>query len=153
MTDEDYWLWKKVAATVNPIEGSSTRMLTEEELALLRRETAELDARIDEAFKNRKPRFDFAARRSATTSPPKPVVPSQPTTLDLHGMTLQEAHRATLDFIAGSGSHKKLTIITGKSGQIRQEFERWLEGIAKIHSVKPKCDGGAFTVRILKSFR
>ncbi len=136
MRKEDHKLWKKVTATVKPIEPART--LTAREFTELRAEIA-----------NQKVR----PTRSATTSPPKPVVPSQPTTLDLHGMTLQEAHRATLDFIAGSGSHKKLTIITGKSGQIRQEFERWLEGIAKIHSVKPKCDGGAFTVRILKSFR
>jgi DNA-nicking Smr family endonuclease len=136
MKREDHKLWKKVAATVNPIDPART---------LTAREFTELRAEI--ANKNVRPTL------SAATPPPKPVIPRQSTTLDLHGMTLTEAHRATLDFIDASGSHRKLTIITGKSGQIKAEFTHWLEGIPKVHSVKAKCDGGAYTVRILKSFR
>lgn len=136
---KDHQLWKRVAATINPIE--PTRALTAQEFT-------ELRARVADAKTTKR-----RSTASATTAPPKPVIPSPPTTLDLHGLTVQEAHRASLDFIATSGSHKKLTIITGKSGQIKQEFERWMEAIPKIHSVKAKCDGGAFTVRVLKSFR
>jgi DNA-nicking Smr family endonuclease len=136
MKREDHKLWKKVAATVNPIDPART---------LTARQFTELRSEI--ANKHVRPTL------SATTAPPKPVIPRQPTTLDLHGLTLTEAHRASLDFIDASGPHRKLTIITGKSGQIKAEFERWMEGIPKVHSVKANCDGGAFTVRILKSFR
>lgn len=80
-------------------------------------------------------------------------LPVSRSTLDLHGLTVNDAYRATLDFIANSGRRSTLTIITGKSGQIRREFERWVGGLPKVHSVTPKCGGGAFTVRILKNYR
>lgn len=123
MTRDDHTLWARVAATVKPLRKAVTKAVT----------TASA----------RSHKMDFA-----------PIsIPVSGASLDLHGMTVADAHIATLDFIAQSKGRAKITIITGKSGQIKREFERWVEGIPKIHSVTPKSDGGAFTLRILKRYR
>jgi DNA-nicking Smr family endonuclease len=84
-----------------------------------------------------------------------------PSVLDLHGMTLAEAHSSFLSFIdavAASGLKTGL-VITGRgdsargTGAIRREFPSWCELLgARISSVAPRGEG-AFAVRIGKSAR
>lgn len=62
-------------------------------------------------------------------SAPAPVrhVPAAPQHyLDLHGYTVDQAHAATVEFLAET-KFKAVTIITGRSGQIKREFPRWME--------------------------
>ncbi len=53
--------------------------------------------------------------------------------LDLHGLTLAEAHKRTQDFLAEAAASgaRTLLIITGKgqggAGRIRHELPHWLE--------------------------
>ena len=63
-----------------------------------------------------------------------PVVPYTPTkikiidnTLDLHGLSVHEAYIKTKSFIEESIKDKiyTVTIITGRSGQIKEEFLLW----------------------------
>lgn len=121
-------LWKKVTATIKPLHA----VLTTDEVVQSPRATKSLSTGLYQA--------------------PMPLRKS-PGTLDLHGLTVDDAYRATVEFIRDSGGRSSLTIITGKSGQIKQEFPRWVEGIPKVHSITAKCDGGAYTVRVLKKFR
>lgn len=75
---------------------------------------------------------------------PRASVVQEPNTLDLHGMTVQRAFEETRDFIERT-SHKRVTVITGRSGQIRAEFERWLEGFnIKSYSL---LNDGSFEIR------
>lgn len=48
---------------------------------------------------------------------------------DLHGMTVQQAFEHTRKLIERAFEYglPQIQIITGKSGQIRQEFEAWME--------------------------
>ncbi len=73
---------------------------------------------------------------------PKPVVEVVPRTLDLHGMTVQQAYEATMEFV--NQSDGKINIITGKSGQINREFPRWLESNGRINSMNDA--GGSFGI-------
>jgi DNA-nicking Smr family endonuclease len=76
-----------------------------------------------------------------TTRPPSSA------TIDLHGLTLDSAHKLVLERI-GSASleNRSLLFITGKSGLIRQEFSRWLENHASVRQVEELNGGGAFRV-------
>jgi hypothetical protein len=56
-------------------------------------------------------------------SPPSYRLP-QKTQLDLHGLTVNDAHRSVMDFVDGH-SGKYIMVITGLSGQIKKEFKRW----------------------------
>ena len=60
--------------------------------------------------------------------------------LDLHGYTIQTAFSITKDFIETT-SYKEVIIITGKSGQIKREFLRWLEHFKKVKSYYQLNDG------------
>lgn len=113
MDEKSKTLWKKVTATVNPLDGP------------------------------RSPR-------------PRPDVPFvEPNTLDLHGMTIQEAWRRTRKFLYGNGNqkdgHKTVTIITGKSGDIRREFLDWLDRISTVKSAEELNGGGAFLIKLKRS--
>jgi DNA-nicking Smr family endonuclease len=50
-------------------------------------------------------------------------------TLDLHGLTLAEAHRAVIDAVmrAHAAGVRTLHVVTGKSGRIRGEIRHWLD--------------------------
>jgi hypothetical protein len=79
---------------------------------------------------------------------PKPLVPprrGRTGRLDLHGLSVAEAHRQTLGIIEIVDA-KGVVIVTGKSGAIRREFIRWLEPKASI-CLEELADGGAFRVR------
>ena len=83
----------------------------------------------------------------------KVVVPlSEITTLDLHGMTVQEAYMATVDFI-NSRTQNTITIITGKSGQICQEFPEWMNLNRHVRSWEELNGGGAFRIILLRGSR
>jgi DNA-nicking Smr family endonuclease len=88
---------------------------------------------------------------------PEEILPQKeqitlPRRLDLHGMTVGEAHGRTQRFIedhheAGTAS---VVIITGKSGQIAHEFTEWCRQMPKIRRYKPIADsrGGVGSYRI-----
>jgi DNA-nicking Smr family endonuclease len=75
-----------------------------------------------------------------------------PKRLDLHGMSVGEAHGKTTRFIedhheAGTAS---VVIITGKSGQISHEFTEWCRQMPKVRKYDPIVDsrGGVGSYRI-----
>lgn len=72
----------------------------------------------------------------------------EPDFLDLHGMTVQEAHRAVMAFLDRSNAPRILTIVTGLSGVICREFPHWIENHKRVSSVVESNGGGAFTVRL-----
>lgn len=90
-------------------------------------------------------------------SPSEPAQPmkeiqSLPRRLDLHGMTVGEAHGKTISFVedhweAGTAS---AVIITGKSGQIAHEFTEWCRQMPKVRRYEPIEDsrGGVGSYRI-----
>ncbi len=73
-------------------------------------------------------------------------VDASPKTLDLHGLTVSRAYHETIDFIDRSSG--TVTIITGKSGQIRKEFEEWMRLNKKVASCTVRKGDGAFTIKI-----
>ena len=67
--------------------------------------------------------------------------------IDLHGMTIEQAHATTLQFLDfWKDQTKSLVFITGKSGIIRQEFCHWVQN-ARIEMLN---GGGAFRVFLKK---
>lgn len=76
-------------------------------------------------------------------------------TYDLHGMTVQQAFDHTIKLVQRAYEYgiPQFTIITGKSGQIRQEFESWIDNpvIGKfVRFVRPLPNGGSFYVYLRK---
>jgi DNA-nicking Smr family endonuclease len=74
---------------------------------------------------------------------------------DLHGMTVQQAFDHTIKLCARAYEYSlhQITIITGKSGQIRQEFEAWMDNprlAAYVRFIRPLPNGGSFNVYIRK---
>lgn len=69
--------------------------------------------------------------------------------LDLHGMTVHDAYMAVMEFFA-STQHRKVQIITGKSGQIRQEFVRWIENDRRVSRIIPKSGGGSYEIHFAR---
>jgi DNA-nicking Smr family endonuclease len=65
--------------------------------------------------------------------------------LDLHGMTLQQAHAAVMQHVAACVTmFPYVTIITGKSGIMHEQLPDWVNTIAQIRSCEPINGGGAF---------
>lgn len=87
-------------------------------------------------------------RPQATLVQARPV--QHVTTLDLHGMTVQQAYQTTLAFIISAAQHKvsRVTVITGRSGQIRAEFRFWVEHHPKVRQIAALNGGGAFSLKI-----
>jgi DNA-nicking Smr family endonuclease len=84
------------------------------------------------------------------TGPTKEVL-----TYDLHGMTVQQAFDHTIKLCARGYecNMSQITIVTGKSGQIRREFEAWLENpsISRyVRGFRPLPNGGSFYVYLRK---
>lgn len=67
--------------------------------------------------------------------------PHMSKTLDLHGFTVMDAHKEVESFIQKSieNEFNRITIITGKSGQIVEEFPKWVElcSVVKRYHMKP----------------
>jgi DNA-nicking Smr family endonuclease len=73
--------------------------------------------------------------------------------LDLHGMTVDSAHKTTIDFIEKSkvSGLKHITIVTGLSGNIKKEFPYWLERNPHIAKIEQKSGGGAYKLYLKKN--
>lgn len=72
-------------------------------------------------------------------------------TLDLHGLTVAEAHTRTSNFLLLARSHYDyVTVVTGRSGAIRDEFLHWLSDDRGISRVEPLNGSGAFRIYFRK---
>jgi DNA-nicking Smr family endonuclease len=76
-----------------------------------------------------------------------------PAAIDLHDFTVEQGYNRTLMFIKlkrlAKASYAK--IITGRSGKMRNEFERWMKNPAfKDHVInaKPYDDNGSWLVKL-----
>jgi len=88
--------------------------------------------------------------RPIYSSPPKEVLG-----YDLHGMTVQQAFEHTVKLCARAFNYhiNAITIVTGKSGQIRREFEGWLDNPALSQYVRysrVQSNGGSYVVYLKK---
>ena len=93
-------------------------------------------------------------KRKVATAPlltPRMIAPSLGHTLDLHGRSLTEAHAQTVELLSSGCYHYRyVTIITGLSGAIRQEFLRWIDGYPKVQRIEAINGGGGFRVYFRK---
>lgn len=73
--------------------------------------------------------------------------------LDLHGVTVHMAYGMVLDHVTNGAMQgfKRLTIITGRSGQINVELPRWLEKNANVRSVNQLSNGGSWEVLLKRN--
>lgn len=77
--------------------------------------------------------------------------PTPSTLLDLHGETLASAHAAALAHVDPlHAHHKRVTIITGKSGEMSTHMPKWLEHLPHVRQVDTLPGGGAFKVWLRK---
>lgn len=94
-------------------------------------------------------------------SPPSEYIPLKEqiglkTRLDLHGMTLSEAHGAVNNFVSdhAEAATESVVVITGKSGQINYEFQEWCKQLKSIRNVEPIVDSrgqiGSYRIWIKK---
>jgi DNA-nicking Smr family endonuclease len=97
-----------------------------------------------------KPPVVISAPQNAKISP-KPHTPQH--THDLHGLTLSEAHQRVTSQLHGDQLFHILTFITGKSGQIQQEFAHWVGAHRNVRKVDALPGGGAFRVHLRSSKR
>lgn len=81
----------------------------------------------------------------AGPSPPELAVERilQGSRLDLHGLSVEDAYSATMDFL--NGATGSVTVVTGQSGPIRREFPQWIERI-KHARIEELNGGGAFRI-------
>jgi hypothetical protein len=92
-------------------------------------------------------------------APPSPhsqraVEPTLGHTLDLHGLTLTDAHAKTVELLShGCYRFRYVTIITGLSGAIRQEFLQWIDGYPMVQRIETINGGGGFRVHFRKRDR
>ena len=72
--------------------------------------------------------------------------------LDLHGITVGEAHHRVRQFIAEhfEANTENVVVITGKSGQIAHEFTEWCRQLPWVRRYEPIVDsrGGVGSYRI-----
>jgi DNA-nicking Smr family endonuclease len=72
--------------------------------------------------------------------------------IDLHGLTVNEAHLRVMSFLDNAGT-EYVMIITGKSGIIRKEFPTWMENHMGVRDIIEIHGGGAFSIRRHGTFR
>ena len=71
-----------------------------------------------------------------------------PDSIDLHNMTVEDAHRRTKSFLDAVTKHKKqVRVITGKSGIICREFPLWMEVRDDVRRTVKENGGGSFIVK------
>jgi hypothetical protein len=70
--------------------------------------------------------------------------------LDLHGLTLVEAHTATMNLVAATD--RSVTVVTGISGVIKKEFPHWFDHLPHI-KIEEMNGGGAFRLFFRKRKR
>ncbi len=68
--------------------------------------------------------------------------------LDLHGLTLTQAHQKTMTFVRDAKLRglKDVVIITGLSGKIKKEFPFWIENSPYIKRTEIRSGGGAYKI-------
>lgn len=73
-------------------------------------------------------------------------------TLDLHGLIIQDAFEAVRQHIETGArlGYKKLTVITGRSGQINIEMPQWAGRHSAVRSITPMNGGGAWLLCLKK---
>lgn len=74
------------------------------------------------------------------------------TVLDLHNYTIQQAYEASSAHLEQAFylRIKKVQHITGKSGQISQEFETWASLHPRVRKIRKQNDGGAWLLWLKK---
>lgn len=78
---------------------------------------------------------------------PRLVVEHGPDTIDLHHLTIRDAHaRVEQGLRYGARTMKEMTVITGRSGEIRREFPSWADLHPNVRRIEPLNGGGAFRV-------
>lgn len=70
--------------------------------------------------------------------------------LDLHGMTVQQAFRATRGFLSKT-KLREVLIVTGRSGVIRDEFPYWLDTLDFVTGSTLENGGGAYRITVRQS--
>lgn len=85
---------------------------------------------------------------------PSKIKHEEPTILDLHGLTVQQAFLRVNEFLTVHytiGS-KMVTIITGKNGKIQDEFPHWCGNFTFVRECEPLVDSrgqsGAYIIKI-----
>jgi DNA-nicking Smr family endonuclease len=69
-----------------------------------------------------------------------------PTTLDLHGFTVQEAYQVARRFL--NDREGTVTVITGRSGEICKEFPTWAALHPNVRTCSQMNGGGAFLIKL-----
>lgn len=72
--------------------------------------------------------------------------------LDLHGYILHDAYQKSRDHVQNGAmmGFKYVTIITGLSGQIHEEFPRWFANNPLVRSINSLRGGGAWEIWLKK---
>lgn len=72
--------------------------------------------------------------------------------LDLHHKTINQSFEEVNNYInqAKEQNIKDITIITGKSGVIKEEFPKWMENNNKVRSSNLNDNKGSFKVKLRK---
>ena len=88
---------------------------------------------------------------ASTISRPLPIVVRDhnfKSRLDLHGLTIMEAYTSVMNHIdrAIENNHKKITVITGKSGKICEEFPEWIKNSKNVKRYELKNNKGSWTI-------
>jgi hypothetical protein len=98
----------------------------------------------------------FTSTVSPPVARPRPLMPPRGRfrpTLDLHGLTLAQAHNETRQFIYEAKVFyglKYVRVITGLSGSIRREFPLWVAMLPQVRTIEPLNGGGAFKIVLTK---
>lgn len=71
-----------------------------------------------------------------------------PRYIDCHGLDINNAYHEVMEFIDLHSQHKtkKITVVTGKSGSIRKEFESWLRDHKQVRYFKLRPNKGSWDV-------
>lgn len=73
-------------------------------------------------------------------------------TIDLHGLILHEAYKRTQEYFdrAYENGEKTVTVITGRSGNIQEEFPHWANNHSKVRRIELKPNKGSWKVWLEK---
>lgn len=68
-------------------------------------------------------------------------------TIDLHGLTLNQAYELVFKTLSNK-QHKQITVITGASGEIKRQFEFWLENptLKQLHKRHNLINVGSYLI-------
>ena len=74
-------------------------------------------------------------------------------TIDLHGMTLHDAYRKVQEYFdkAYDNREKTVIVITGRSGNIVEEFPCWANSHPKVKKIEMKSNKGSWKVWLEKT--